>query len=196
MIEKTFIADGVWLYKADIRDISDADFEKYFLLMSDEKRKTVEHFRSEEDKKRSIAADMLARLAVSERCGIPEADISFYREQGGKPHVRGDITEFNVSHSADIVVCAVSDKPIGVDVEKIRDIDLGIANRFFTKNEIRYVGNSIRNFFEIWTKKEAAVKRDGAGLRALSSIETYATEAQSTVLKTLFSGEYVISLCF
>ena len=196
MIEKTLIADGVWLYTADIKDISDAEFEKCFLLMSDEKRKTVEHFRSEEDKKRSIAADMLARRAVAEQCGTPEADISFYREQGGKPHVLGDITEFNVSHSADLVVCAVSDKPIGVDVEKIRDIDLGVAKRFFTENEIRYVGNSTENFFEIWTKKEAVVKCIGSGLRALSSIETDTFEGQGFVLKTLFVGEYVISLCF
>lgn len=79
------------------------------------------------------------------------------REEGGKPYFpdRPDIC-FNLSHSYGAVVCAVHDRPVGVDIEKLRPAPKRLAK-----------GMEDRAFFFLWTAKEASVKRDGKGIGAL-----------------------------
>ena len=48
-------------------------------------------------------------------------DLDFYFTKLGKPMVR--LFYFNISHSADFCVVAISNKKIGIDVEKVREID-------------------------------------------------------------------------
>lgn len=87
-------------------------------------------------------------------------------DEYGKPY--GEETEFNLSHSGNIAVCAVSDSPVGVDVEKMRSINMDIAKRKFCVNEYNTIMNSENPqecFFEYWVKKESYVKAVGKGLR-------------------------------
>lgn len=79
------------------------------------------------------------------------------RERGGKPYFpdRPDIC-FNLSHSHGAVVCAVHNRPVGVDIEKFRSAPKRLAG-----------GMEDRVFFYRWTAKEASVKREGKGIGAL-----------------------------
>ncbi len=79
------------------------------------------------------------------------------REEGGKPYFpdRPDIC-FNLSHSHGAVACAVHDRPVGVDIEKLRPAPKRLA-----------AGLDDRAFFRRWTAMEATVKRDGKGIAAL-----------------------------
>ncbi|MHB8170251.1 MAG: 4'-phosphopantetheinyl transferase family protein [Thermincolia bacterium] len=45
--------------------------------------------------------------------------------------------QFNISHSGDLVVCAVDYQPVGIDVELIDKPHLEVAERFFTRDEYR-----------------------------------------------------------
>lgn len=58
-------------------------------------------------------------------------DLDFYFTKLGKPMVR--LFYFNISHSADFCVVAISNKKIGIDVEKVREIDNieNIVNKLF-----------------------------------------------------------------
>ncbi len=90
----------------------------------------------------------------------------------GKPYLSGDPLSFNLSHSGDHALIAVTRRgPIGVDLELIRpDRDLrGIAARFFAQEEgdiLRTYPEDrfTRGFFRCWTSKEAVVKAHGQGL--------------------------------
>ncbi len=67
------------------------------------------------------------------------------------PHI-----QFNISHAGDYIACAVSDDPVGVDIELIKTADMQIAERFFTTDETAYIksGQQEQRFYEVWTKKE------------------------------------------
>jgi 4'-phosphopantetheinyl transferase len=94
----------------------------------------------------------------------------------GKPQVAG--LEFNLSHSGDLVAYAVSNLPVGIDIERIRSMDLsGIIQRFFAPNEFaawQKLAPSEQSaaFFRTWTVKEAYLKAIGTGLHTpLSAVE-------------------------
>ncbi len=104
----------------------------------------------------------------------PEIEISIGLQ--GKPQVAG--IEFNLSHSGDLVVYAVSDRPVGIDIERIRSMDLsGIIQRFFAPSEFAAwqklpVSEQESAFFRTWTVKEAYLKAIGTGLHTpLSEVE-------------------------
>ena len=105
-------------YKYDIRDLFQDEYEKWYSLMSVEKKQRVDRFRLVDDKKRTVAGEMLARKAIAEWGGIAPESITFGTKEHGKPYAKDLAVEFNVSHSGDMVVCAVDDKPIGIDIER------------------------------------------------------------------------------
>jgi phosphopantetheinyl transferase len=117
---------------------------------------------------------LLARYALSEILAVPPDSLAFTYGVRGKPALRDyPNTHFNVSHSGNFVVCAVSSAPVGIDVETLprqgRDF-MKIAERYFDGEELSYVkgrvlsGERAAAFAELWTKKESYIKRDGRGL--------------------------------
>lgn len=172
-------------YKFDIRDLTAADYGKWYALMSKDKQARVDRFRFEVDKQRSVAGEMLVRKAITEWCDVSAESIVFDKTETGKPYAKGLPVEFNISHSGDMVVCVVDDKPVGIDVEKIRPIDLKVAKHLCTDEELIYLFGHmpteqdftyttdqglITRFFELWTAKEAFCKLRGIGIGDLSSV--------------------------
>lgn len=114
----------------------------------------------------SLLADML-----SQHFGINLSKEKISENEYGKPELSGENVYFNISHSNGAVVCAVSDKPVGVDIEYIKEMRPGIINRCFTDNEKKAILSS-RDFYRLWTLKEAYVKMLGLGIsHTLSLIE-------------------------
>jgi len=85
-----------------------------------------------------------------------------------KPYFDDDLIQFNISHSGDIVVCALSDKhEIGIDIEIVTDIGIDDFKSQMTEiewNNIVLSNNKKDSFFDYWTQKEAVIKAHGHGL--------------------------------
>ncbi|MGM1428278.1 4'-phosphopantetheinyl transferase family protein [Sphingobacterium lactis] len=83
-----------------------------------------------------------------------------------KPYLNG--LNFNISHSKNKVVCAISKKfEVGIDIESIKRMDCYPVECCFTKSEIDYINsskNACIDFYKLWCRKEAAIKADGRGL--------------------------------
>ena len=112
-----------------------------------------------------------------EKLNTSEESLVFSENKNGKPYFTNfPDFYFNISHSADGIAIAVDTKEIGIDIEKIRDVNLRVADRFFTDEEKKYVYKDEefcqKRFFEIWTKKEAYVKKHGLKLGDLRSAKT------------------------
>ena len=74
---------------------------------------------------------------------------------------------FNLSHCRETVVCAISDQPVGVDVELIRPYKESLARYTMNDDELSAIESSpdpARTFIRYWTMKEAALKLIGTGI--------------------------------
>ncbi|MER7244883.1 4'-phosphopantetheinyl transferase superfamily protein [Kribbella sp. NPDC000426] len=130
----------------------------------------------DEDKARFLLGVTITRRVLGVRFSLPPAKVSLDRTcfECGKPHgkVRADGVELSVTHSGELVGVAFSDQPVGLDVEKVdpgMDVD-GVARVALSAAEVRelerYDGIAkARAFTTYWTRKEAALKATGEGLR-------------------------------
>jgi len=123
-------------------------------------------------------------------------DPKFILNDYGKPFVDKEGIFFNISHSKGRVACAVSDTPVGLDIEKVtekNDTDIKIfAKRYFVENEIKQLEDanySSLEFYKIWTRKEAYSKMLGSALSRNLKIDT--TELD---IDTYVEGEYIFSV--
>lgn len=185
-------------YKYDIRDLADEEYHKWYSLMTEKKQRRVDRFRFNDDRRRTVAGEMLTRKAIAECCCVTTESIVFDTKENGKPYVVNLNVEFNISHSGDIVVCAVDDKPIGIDIEKIRPIDLSISYKFCNNDELNYIFDTtiskeeaLIRFFKIWTYKEAYFKFFGASITDFKSIDYFNTDKNKIVIAY---NEYIIHL--
>lgn len=186
-------------YHYNIQKLSSQEYDKWYELMDAEKKARVDKFRFVEDKKRTVVGEMLARTAIAKWCQVPAESVVFGKNNYGKPFAKDLAVEFNVSHSGDMVVCAVSDRPVGIDVEQIRPMRDSVAKRICSQEELDYWSDTsadeaerLNRFFEIWTAKEAYCKCIGTGIQDFSFLR------QQNVLKmertTTLLGEYMISI--
>lgn len=120
------------------------------------------------------------------------ANLEICADENGKPYFknRPDF-HFNISHSGNLIAVAFSSSPVGVDIEKLRDANLKIAKRYFSSEEKDYVKN-YQDFFYVWTRKEAYLKRTGTGLR--QSLSSFSVLDNNTI-KTFKADDYIVSVC-
>jgi 4'-phosphopantetheinyl transferase len=109
-------------------------------------------------------ADGPLRAILAARLGTAPVIV---RGPHGKPELAGRELEFNVSHSGELALIAVSDAgPIGVDVEQHRALPdpAAFARRFFSAGEAADAGADLAALFRCWCRKEAWLKAQGVGL--------------------------------
>ncbi|MCQ2174540.1 MAG: pseudouridine synthase [Bacteroidales bacterium] len=101
-----------------------------------------------------------------ERFGLEKCPEFSYSDRG-KPFLRErpDIF-FNLSHCARGIACAVSDSPVGIDIEEIQ-YDESLASAVLNGRELAEVLSSDEpgvKFTQLWTRKESFLKLSGLGL--------------------------------
>ena len=121
-----------------------------------------------------LVARATLRGVLAHELGTDTAALRFATGPHGKPFLENPPTDlrFNLSHSGDIVLCAVAwEREVGVDVERVKPgIDhTALARRFFSPLENEQLTSLPRAlqpaaFFAAWTRKEALVKAWGVGL--------------------------------
>ena len=87
----------------------------------------------------------------------------------GKPYFSDQRAYFSLSHSGKQVLCVLSDREVGCDVQVIRPCRDSVCRRILSDDEFRYVNaeeGETRNYAytRLWTFKESAVKLTGEGL--------------------------------
>ena len=146
-------------------NVKDLDLEKSYKLLPENRKEKADKFIFDKDKKLSCGAYLLLKKLLEEE-NIDEPIIE--TEKDGKPYISNyEDVHFNMSQSNRMVACAISDREIGIDIEK-KDplIDLKIADTFFINGEYQTVKkseDSIDEFFKYWVLKESYMKYTGLG---------------------------------
>lgn len=115
----------------------------------------------------SYRAYDLLRRKLAEYLSVSLCEILIKKDDKGKPFIVGREDIFvSISHSCGMVMCAFSDKEIGVDIELVRERRKSVEKRVFTDAESFLIdGSSDENtaFFTLWTLKESYLKAIGTG---------------------------------
>lgn len=189
-----------WIY-CDINNISDEEYAQVYHSLTPSRRERVERIKSGDDKKRSLAGEILAKKLLLEEYGIKNPQIAV--DAKGKPQAEG-APHFSIAHSENIAVCAADNSEIGIDIEKIRAVKYSLIKRVCVDEELEYVLGShttqdnlckgpeiLTRFFEIWTAKEAYFKKIGTGITDFKSVNTCAIKKQFFTL-----NDYLICIVF
>lgn len=133
----------------------------------------AERFKFAELRTRYIISHGILRQLLAERVHEPAVSLRIEKAEFGKPFLP-DYSElsFNMSHTEDILVIAISSQcQLGVDVEcyQARRACAGLVKKCFAPEEADYwhgleSAERSRAFYPFWVKKEALVKAIGKGI--------------------------------
>lgn len=164
-------------------DLAALSLEEAHPFLSDNRLSRIARCVPENKKKQLAAAELLTAYALHNsgvRIKLP-LDLAYGAH--GKPYLPDCPVSFNASHSGRFVVCAVSELPVGVDVQEMRDADFKkLARKLCSDRELGllYEKSGVEEkqlFYEIWTRKESKVKLNGAGfsqdLRGVDAFSPY-----------------------
>ena len=153
----TLVREDIWAFdlKAALEEISE------------QRREQALMFKYEQGQRLCVLAYLLLKQALREGYGIIENPVFEYNEHG-KPSIVGHPEIFfNLSHCKEAAICVVSDQPVGVDVEGIREYKESLVNYTMNDEEIAQIKsaeNPASTFIRLWTMKEATTKLIGTGI--------------------------------
>lgn len=156
-----------WL-SCKVTDFSEADYCRAYEQLSPDRKAHIDRFQKPADRTRSLAGQLLVGKLLSQ-LGLCA---TLRRDEKGRPYLQGCDYFVSIAHCEDLVVCALAKEPVGIDVEKIRPIDVEKACRHVcTPEELAYLQDEpLTRFYEIWTGKEAWFKKQGTGIQNLKSV--------------------------
>ena len=109
--------------------------------------------------------EMLTDLLASTPYPLHSTPSFLYNEHGAPSLPDGPY--FSISHSKLGIAVAISDEPIGIDIEAIRPLNEGLVQKTMNPQEqaqIAAAANPAQEFIRLWTRKEAYVKMLGTGI--------------------------------
>ena len=157
------------LYAIKLKNAIEPDIFEYLLKFIHFRKK--EHILRQKTKQNAdnmLIGEILAKVAIKKTFGIDISKQEFVCNEYGKPYLLNypDV-HFNISHSGQYVACAVSDKPVGIDIQKISEYNPAVAKRVCSVQELKCIESSTdksSEFIKLWTQKEAVIKMHGTGI--------------------------------
>lgn len=152
-------------------------------------------------RRRFIVRRAALRYILSMYLDVLPGDIRYEVSLHGKPHLPDKLLHFNLSHSQNKALIGVAQHPIGVDIEHvvpINDMAL-VASRHFTQREQADLfsladDQQLPAFYRCWTRKEAFIKADGAGLSIpLNSFDVTLTPDAPVLLRRIDLPDYNVN---
>lgn len=175
-------------------------FNKAYSLVDKNRQEKIDKLNFRKDKILSLGSYVVLLYSLKqEKYNKP---LTFTYNENGKPYLKN--IYFNISHSGDYVMCAISNEEIGCDIEKIKEIDMKIAKRFFCESEYQNIITTKDDdlFFKYWTLKESYMKNVALGLSlGLNNCEIVLDENIHLKDNSKFKfnnytkGDYVYSVC-
>lgn len=130
----------------------------------------AERFYKEIDGNRFIIYRSILKFVLAAYTKLEVKNINFDYDSNKKPYLASHPwLHFNISHSEDFAIIAISRNKVGIDVEFMSEEFSfnDILPDVFADNEISKIQNAVNKkhaFYTSWTRKEAFVKALGKGI--------------------------------
>ena len=174
------MAIELWAARLE-RPLTDREAAEMLRLLPEERRQRLERLKQPEKRREPLCSYLFLRRALWERYrwrDLPE----IRRSSFGKPYFpEHPEIHFNLSHTAGAVLVALSDRPVGVDIERIRPVSQRAMRR------LADVATE-RAFFQSWVRREALAKCSGTGVGTMLSAEEPLQPGEQFYLLDTFPG--------
>ncbi len=153
------------MYLAQCSDFSPLFFARMLPLLPMEKLTAIQRIKHDLTRKQSVLGwAMLQKIRFQRGCSL-DAPLQF--SEHGKPYYPGESLQFSISHSGDFVCLAVSDTPVGVDLQIMSHPSAGVKKRVLCDRELEALALSADEsaaFTTLWACKESYLKYRGTGI--------------------------------
>lgn len=150
----------------DMTECSEQEIARLLPLVSDQRREQALRYKHLFGQYCCLKSyEMLTALLASTPYTLHSTPSFLYNEHGA-PYLE-DGPYFSISHSKRGIAVAISDEPIGIDIEAIRPLNEGLVQKTMNPQEqaqIAVAANPAQEFIRLWTRKEAYVKMLGTGI--------------------------------
>lgn len=148
---------------------SDEIRNKWYRQMPAYRKEKIDRFKPEGSKKLSLGAGILLDIALK-NVGLKQYEVVL--GENGKPYILDcENVFFNISHSGKMVALAISDREVGIDIQKLQHFDSALINYVFGKDEQLSaedicIGETDMDmiYTRMWSMKESVMKHSGQGL--------------------------------
>ncbi len=191
------------LYFADASRYMDEElFSQAFEKLSTWRKEKAARIKFQSGKRLSVAAGTLLESVLKQK-GVDPSRVTVSR--AGKPELPGNPFYFSLSHKNAAAVLAVSNRPVGVDIEfsQPKDYSESMIRRFYFPAEkealsaVRDPDRRIRLFFRMWTVKEAYGKYCGTGIKdalKMDSVNPFSS-VRFFYPDCPVGSDYIVTLC-
>lgn len=162
-----------------LADVSGLDPEGEYPL-SPYRREKLKRQKNILAQKQGLGAELLLIKALESAAPELPPPLDIVCGIDGKPELAGNKICFNLSHSGSFAACAVSDSPVGLDLQEEKVCNERLAEKYFTAPERRFLEESENKayaFTKLWSMKESCVKLLGTGLK--TSLSSFSVAPQS-----------------
>jgi len=161
-------------------------WESCLSVLPASQQEIIKRYRRWEDRQAGLFGKLLLIEALKKYGYGPDCLDNILVDNYGRPFLSGSV-DFNISHSGEYVLCATSGRgKVGIDIEKIRAIDLSDFEGWMTGSQWKKIAesdNKFEMFYDYWTMKESVMKADGRGL-SLPVQDIHGTDRQAVVDRT------------
>ena len=137
-----------------------------------------------------MLCELLTEWSRVHQLPINQQPIFLYNDYGA-PYIEGG-PYFSISHCKRGIAVAVSENPIGIDIEAIRTFSPDLMRKTMNEDEqLRITSSAIPEveFIRFWTQKEALLKLQGTGIISdLHHVLTHAHDVSWTEISPLDKG--------
>lgn len=150
----------------DMSLCTDAEVERMLPLVPEPRRSQAMAFKHTFGRYASLKSYLMLASLLKETFGVEHVEMAVGGH--GKPYLadRPDI-HFSISHCKDAIAVAVSDRPVGIDVESLRSFSDSLLDKTMNPAEKAHIlssPNPNETFISYWTRKEAVFKLMGTGI--------------------------------
>ena len=175
-----------YLLFGDMTQCNEQEIARLLPLVSDQRREQALRYKHLFGQFCCLKSyELLMQLLASAPYAIHHTPSFLYNEHGAPRLEQGPC--FSISHCKHAIAVAISEKPIGIDIEHIRTAKPELVASTMNEqeqNEIWTAASSDVAFTRLWTQKEAVLKMQGTGILSIDGIKNTLVALEHVDLQT------------